>query len=48
MTSAPATLLRTPLHDLHVARGAKMVDFGGWHMPLQYDGILAEHRAVRE
>jgi aminomethyltransferase len=48
MTSAPASLLRTPLHDLHVARGAKMVDFGGWHMPLQYDGILAEHRAVRE
>ncbi len=48
MISAPASLLRTPLHDLHVARGAKMVDFGGWHMPLQYDGILAEHRAVRE
>jgi len=48
MTSAPASLLRTPLHDLHVARGAKMVDFGGWHMPLQYEGILAEHRAVRE
>jgi aminomethyltransferase len=48
MTSAPVSLLRTPLHDLHVARGAKMVDFGGWHMPLQYDGILAEHRAVRE
>jgi len=48
MTSAPATLLRTPLHALHVACGAKMVDFGGWHMPLQYDGILAEHRAVRE
>ncbi|MBL9101488.1 MAG: glycine cleavage system aminomethyltransferase GcvT [Myxococcales bacterium] len=41
-------MLQTPLHDEHVARGAKMVDFGGWHMPLQYEGILAEHRAVRE
>ncbi|HEY8375756.1 MAG TPA: glycine cleavage system aminomethyltransferase GcvT, partial [Nannocystis sp.] len=47
-TMADATsLLHTPLHDAHVARGAKMVDFGGWHMPLQYEGILAEHRAVR-
>lgn len=41
------SLQHTPLHDSHVARGAKMVDFGGWHMPLQYEGILAEHRAVR-
>jgi len=41
------SLQHTPLHDAHVARGAKMVDFGGWHMPLQYEGILAEHRAVR-
>lgn len=41
-------LLETPLHAAHVAAGAKMVDFGGWHMPLQYAGILAEHRAVRE
>ena len=48
MASDNASLQRTPLHALHVARGAKMVDFGGWHMPLQYDGILAEHRAVRE
>ncbi|HEY0135397.1 MAG TPA: glycine cleavage system aminomethyltransferase GcvT [Nannocystis sp.] len=48
MASDNASLQRTPLHALHVARGAKMVDFGGWHMPLQYEGILAEHRAVRE
>ncbi len=41
-------LQRTPLHALHLASGAKMVDFGGWHMPLQYSGILNEHRAVRE
>lgn len=43
-----SSLKHTPLHDAHVARGAKMVDFGGWHMPLQYEGILAEHRAVRQ
>jgi aminomethyltransferase len=46
MAETPS-LQHTPLHDAHVARGAKMVDFGGWHMPLQYEGILAEHRAVR-
>lgn len=41
-------LKKTPLHDRHVAAGAKMVDFTGFHMPLQYaDGILAEHEAVR-
>ncbi|MBK6917199.1 MAG: glycine cleavage system aminomethyltransferase GcvT [Deltaproteobacteria bacterium] len=40
---------RTPLFDAHVALGAKMVDFAGWSMPIQYPaGILAEHRAVRE
>ena len=40
---------RTPLHDRHVALGARMVPFSGWEMPLQYPtGILAEHRAVRE
>jgi len=42
------SLRQTPLHDAHVAMGAKMVPFGGWHMPIQYTGILAEHRAVRE
>ncbi|MEZ4452007.1 MAG: glycine cleavage system aminomethyltransferase GcvT [Nannocystaceae bacterium] len=47
-TAADRPLQRTPLHDLHVAAGARMVDFGGWHMPLQYEGILAEHRRVRE
>ncbi|MBL8969046.1 MAG: hypothetical protein JNK56_00610, partial [Myxococcales bacterium] len=45
MVRDPGSLQHTPLHDLHVARGAKMVDFGGWHMPLQYEGILAEHKA---
>ena len=38
---------RTPLHDRHVASGARMVDFAGFEMPISYDGILAEHRRVR-
>ncbi|MBI5304683.1 MAG: glycine cleavage system aminomethyltransferase GcvT [Chloroflexi bacterium] len=41
------TLKRTPLFDTHVALGARMVEFGGWEMPVQYTGILDEHRAVR-
>ena len=44
----PSTLRRTALHDQHVAAGAKMVDFAGWEMPVQYEGVAAEHRAVRE
>ena len=40
-------LLRTAIHDRHVAAKARMVDFGGWDMPIQYGGILAEHHAVR-
>jgi aminomethyltransferase len=40
-------LLRTPLFDTHVASRAKMVDFGGWNMPVQYSGIVEEHHAVR-
>ena len=41
------TLLRTPLHARHVASGARMVPFAGWEMPVQYEGVIAEHRAVR-
>ncbi len=37
----------SPLHDRHVALGAKFSEFGGWLMPLQYSGVVAEHRAVR-
>jgi aminomethyltransferase len=40
-------LQRTPLHDVHVALGARMVPFAGWEMPVQYEGVSAEHRAVR-
>jgi aminomethyltransferase len=39
--------LRTPLYDWHVAHGARMVDFGGWDMPVQYTTIIDEHTAVR-
>jgi glycine cleavage system T protein (aminomethyltransferase) len=38
---------RTPLHDAHRAAGARMVDFAGWEMPVQYSGIIDEHVAVR-
>jgi aminomethyltransferase len=43
-----ASLHRTPLHDRHEALGAKLIEFGGWLMPVQYAGIIEEHRAVRE
>src|SRR5579862_2410778 len=41
------TLLHTPLHDRHVELGARMVPFAGWEMPVQYAGVIPEHRAVR-
>ena len=41
-------LHETPLVERHRALGAKLIEFGGWLMPLQYSGILDEHRAVRE
>ena len=44
----PEPLRTTPLHDRHVALGAKMAPFGGFEMPIHYTGILDEHRAVRE
>jgi aminomethyltransferase len=40
-------LKRTPLRDFHLAHGAKLVDFAGWEMPVQYRSILEEHKAVR-
>src|ERR1700737_818638 len=47
-SSEQAALLRTPLNALHRRLGARMVDFAGWDMPVQYPtGILAEHLAVR-
>src|ERR1700712_4155431 len=45
-------LLHSPLHSRHVELGAKMADFGGWEMPIEYaasgGGVLKEHAAVRE
>jgi len=40
-------LKRTPLRDFHAAHGARLVDFAGWEMPVQYRSILEEHKAVR-
>lgn len=41
-------LQRTPLEDEHLALGAKLGEFAGWSMPIEYEGTLSEHRAVRE
>jgi aminomethyltransferase len=49
MAAGADTLKRTPLHDRHVAAGARLVPFAGWEMPVHYPaGIRAEHTAVRE
>ena len=41
-------MLQTSLHDWHAARGAKLVDFAGWHMPVLYTSLVEEHHAVRQ
>src|SRR3954466_16304432 len=41
------TLRRTPLYEQHLAAGARLVPFAGWEMPVQYEGVIPEHRAVR-
>ncbi len=45
---AGAALLKTPLHDWHHTHGGRLVEFGGWSMPVQYTTIIDEHRAVRD
>ncbi|MDP2997913.1 MAG: glycine cleavage system aminomethyltransferase GcvT [Bryobacterales bacterium] len=45
--SEPAVLKRTPLNAVHRQSGARMVDFGGWDMPVQYSGVMDEHHTVR-
>src|SRR5262249_47096909 len=45
---ASMALKTTPLNAIHKQLGARMVDFEGWEMPVQYSGVLEEHRAVRE
>jgi len=47
MSVAASELRRTPLCDVHSSLNAKLVEFGGWYMPVQYAGILQEHNAVR-
>jgi aminomethyltransferase len=48
-TSTTGAAKRSPLHERHLALGAKLAEFGGWSMPLEYDrGVLKEHAAVRE
>jgi len=46
-SEAQAALKQTPLHSEHVRLGGKMVEFGGWSMPVQYSSIIDEHQAVR-
>ncbi len=46
-TEPTRTLLRTPLYAVHRDLGAKLVEFAGWKMPVQYDGVIQEHLAVR-
>src|SRR5690349_6131103 len=49
MADPSAALRRPPLHERHVALGAKLAEFGGWEMPLEYGGgVVQEHTAVRE
>jgi aminomethyltransferase len=45
--SAPAPLKKTPLNARHRSLGARMVEFGGWDMPVEYAGLVSEHMAVR-
>src|ERR1700692_2375484 len=47
MTRPASALRMPPLHEIHRRMGGRMVDFGGWDMPVQYSGILEEHNAVR-
>ncbi|MBT5182040.1 MAG: glycine cleavage system protein T, partial [Actinobacteria bacterium] len=47
MSTQPSDLLHTPLFASHQKLGAKCADFGGWEMPIEYEGAVAEHGAVR-
>src|SRR5215204_1201355 len=48
-SAAPDALLKTPLHDLHIELGARMVPFAGYSMPVQYPaGLMAEHLHTRQ
>ena len=47
MNSPTVGLRKTALHSLHKKLGARMAEFGGWDMPIEYSGIIQEHLAVR-
>lgn len=47
MTTTPTDVRRSPLHDLHIHAGGKLIDFHGWMLPVQYSSIIEEHTAVR-
>jgi aminomethyltransferase len=47
-STAPSLLRRTPLYECHRAAGARLVEFAGWEMPVQYQGVRQEHIAVRQ
>jgi aminomethyltransferase len=47
LVDSTVPLKRTPLYDRHAAAGARLVPFAGWEMPVQYEGVIAEHLAVR-
>jgi aminomethyltransferase len=47
LDSSSSELKRTSLHEVHTTAGAKMVPFSGWHMPIEYGGLVSEHMAVR-
>ncbi|MEW6229066.1 MAG: glycine cleavage system aminomethyltransferase GcvT [Bacillota bacterium] len=48
MNASEVQLKKTPFYDLHVRAGARMIEFGGWLMPVYYRGIIEEHKKVRE
>jgi len=48
MTMGSAMSKKTPLYEEHIKLGARMVEFAGWEMPVQYSGVIDEHKAVRE
>jgi aminomethyltransferase len=47
LTGGEPSMKKTPLHDRHIALGAKIIDFGGWAMPVQYSNVIEEHHATR-
>ena len=47
MSNEPNNIKKTALYETHLKHGARMVNFAGWYMPVQYESIIKEHEAVR-